>query len=115
MYSLELKHAPTLALRASPETVAFARLLALPALELAQAVEREAEENPAIELVERPECGRCRRPLVGDACPICQAWPAGAGPASRTAELREPVAPRTLADDLLAQIGPLTRADEEPL
>jgi hypothetical protein len=52
--TLCLEQAPLLALRASPETVAFAQLLALPTVELARLVEREVEENAALELVDEP-------------------------------------------------------------
>jgi RNA polymerase sigma-54 factor len=58
---------------ASPQLVAANHILALSSAELQQLINKEAEENPAIEVEENPICPQCGRPLQGQTCPYCLA------------------------------------------
>jgi len=98
---------PQFALRPSPALIAATALLALPSLELEQAVERELAENPALERIERAVCHLCGRPLVATRCLSCDRLrrispaPAGSGAAAEAAA--EP----TPTETLLRDVGPL--------
>ena len=70
--TLTLEVTPRLEQRASPELLAYAGLLALPTLELESLVDREVEQNPALErLSSRP--ARCA------ASPVRRAGAPGGG------------------------------------
>lgn len=56
---------------ASPQLVAANHMLALPFTELRALINKEAAENPAIEVEENPSCQQCGRPLQGQTCPYC--------------------------------------------
>src|SRR6516162_3790778 len=58
---------------ASPQIVAANHILALSSAELQALINREAAENPAIEVEETPVCQQCGRPLQGQICPHCLA------------------------------------------
>jgi RNA polymerase sigma-54 factor len=58
---------------ASPQLVAANHILALSSAELQALVNREAAENPALEVEENPVCQQCGRPLQGQVCPNCVA------------------------------------------
>ncbi len=78
---MELTLTPNLRLQqslgVSPMLIASTQVLALGGVELAEAVRRELDDNPALELVEHPPCPACGSP-PGDLreCPRC----AGGGP-----------------------------------
>jgi RNA polymerase sigma-54 factor len=64
---------PQQSLGVSPTLVASVQLLALGAVDLAETVQRELEENPALVLSERPACGVCHAPLSsGQSCRRCE-------------------------------------------
>ncbi|HEY7781058.1 MAG TPA: RNA polymerase factor sigma-54 [Ktedonobacterales bacterium] len=56
---------------ASPQLVAANHILALSSAELVALINKEAAENPAIEVDENPVCQQCGRPLQGQICPNC--------------------------------------------
>ena len=56
---------------ASPQLVAANHILALSSAELQNLINKEAAENPAIEVEENPICQQCGRPLQGQVCPNC--------------------------------------------
>jgi RNA polymerase sigma-54 factor len=56
---------------ASPQLVAANHILALSSAELQALINKEAAENPAIEVDENPICQQCGRPLQGQVCPNC--------------------------------------------
>ncbi len=58
---------------ASPQLVAANHILALSSAELQALINKEAAENPAIEVEENPICQQCGRPLQGQVCPNCLA------------------------------------------
>lgn len=53
--------------------VLLARLLALPATELGDAVADAVHDNPALERTDAPRCAVCGRSLTGRRCPWCPA------------------------------------------
>src|SRR4051794_22373471 len=83
---------PQLEMRPSAALVAQMELLALPAVELEQVVERELASNPALERVERSVCPGCGRLLSRAHCPWCARAPIRAARACA-----EPSAGLTLA------------------
>jgi RNA polymerase sigma-54 factor len=60
---------------ASPQLVAANHILALSSAELVTLINKEAAENPAIEVEENPICQQCGRPLQGQLCPNCLSMP----------------------------------------
>lgn len=74
---------PELGMMPTPALVAYARMLALPGVELEQTVARELADNPALVLDELPACGGCGLPAKPP-CPYCSAGPARS-PMSRPA------------------------------
>ncbi|HLY31267.1 MAG TPA: hypothetical protein VKQ36_09575, partial [Ktedonobacterales bacterium] len=56
---------------ASPQLVAANHILALSSAELQAAIQREVNENPAMDVEEAPVCSRCGRPLQRGACLEC--------------------------------------------
>lgn len=60
-------------MRASPALIALNNMLVLSSTELQQLVQRELEENPALDQVETAEqlCPTCGRPLSGATCFFC--------------------------------------------
>jgi RNA polymerase sigma-54 factor len=54
---------PQQAMRASPQLVAANHILALSSIELQQLINKELDENPALEMEEMPTCPICGRPL----------------------------------------------------
>jgi RNA polymerase sigma-54 factor len=64
---------PQQQMRASPALIALNHMLVLSTNELQQLVQRELEENPALDQVETAEitCITCGRPLVGGVCLNC--------------------------------------------
>src|SRR4051812_1051883 len=61
-----------LTMRATPALLNLARMLALPALGLHQAVREELDANPALEEVEsQSRCSQCGDPLRAGWCPRC--------------------------------------------
>ena len=80
----ELTALPKLTIRPSPALIAATAFLALPSLDLEQAVERELAQNPALERAERAACNLCGRPLMAARCFSCERprriSPPGAGP-----------------------------------
>lgn len=60
---------------ASPQLVAANHMLALSSLGLRALINKEASENPAIEVEENPICSQCGRPLQGSICLYCHLTP----------------------------------------
>lgn len=58
-------------LEVSPDLVLAGQLLQWGALDLEQAVARELEENPALELEDEGRCSECGALTSGQRCPIC--------------------------------------------
>lgn len=56
----------------SPSLIEANHILALSQQELNLAVSTEISENPALELDDRPGCGRCGAILNGPICPVCR-------------------------------------------
>jgi RNA polymerase sigma-54 factor len=108
-----LETLPQLTMRPSPTLIATTALLALPSLELGQAVERELAKNPALEQVERAACNLCGRPLVAARCLSCDRPRCiSPSPAGRDAASLEAAAHPTPTEVLLRDVGPqLTRGD----
>jgi len=61
----------SLALRPSPSLVAYANLLGLPSAGLVELVERELEDNPALECSTHDRCPACGSSLIGARCLAC--------------------------------------------
>ena len=101
---MALEMTPRLEQRASPELIAYAELLALPAFELTQAINAELERNPALELVERDVCAFCGEPLSGARCFGC-ARRMRSEPERPSGELL--AAAQSPADALIAELRPL--------
>jgi RNA polymerase sigma-54 factor len=85
---------PQQSLGVSPALIASAQLLALGAIDLAETVQRELEENPALVLAERPSCRVCGSSLDhGEGCRRC-----GGGERERESPLTaDPLAAERLA------------------
>lgn len=64
---------PQQQMRASPALIALNNMLVMPMIELQQLVQRELEENPALDQVEASEqpCPTCGRPMNGNLCSFC--------------------------------------------
>lgn len=102
------------------------QLLTLPAAQLEEAIAAELAANPALEQVEARHCPRCGTLVRQPPCPRCLArltgrpampdYPGGsrAGrPDDEDQDLADYVAqPVSLAEYVLAQIGPMLRRDE---
>jgi len=102
-----LETLPRFTMRPSPALIAATALLALPSLELGQAVERELTKNPALEQVERAVCHLCGRPLVAAGCLSCdRPRRISPSPAGRGAATAEAPAEPTPAEVLLRDLGP---------
>lgn len=70
---LDFSMTPEMNVRVTPALLNLAHLLALPGMELQQAIQHELEENPALEEIEALElpCPRCGGPVVDGACLRC--------------------------------------------
>jgi RNA polymerase sigma-54 factor len=104
MTVMALELTPRLEQRASPELIAYAELLAMPAFELAQTIRAELERNPALELVERDVCGYCGAALERGPCRACarRARREDVRPAGDRISAR-----RTPAEALIEELRPL--------
>lgn len=67
-----------LAMRPTPSLVAYATLLALAASDVEELVERELEQNPALERTEPDRCGRCGSVVLASGCAVCSSPRQGA-------------------------------------
>lgn len=69
----DMAMSPELGTRITPALLNLAHLLAMPNLELHQAVQIELEENPALEEIEayEPPCERCHGPVIEGLCLRC--------------------------------------------
>lgn len=74
--------APQLAMRVSPRLVAANYILEMSSQELQEAIAAEVEENPALEMVEKPGCPVCGGPMKGSICPYCLSQQKGPTPDS---------------------------------
>jgi RNA polymerase sigma-54 factor len=68
MKQLELSQALKQRLTVTPQLILANTLLRLPSVELEQAIRRELDDNPALELVEVQRCPRCQRRLSDCRC-----------------------------------------------
>lgn len=79
--SMETYQTPEPAQRQIPTWLIEAnRMLALSSAALSSRVYQELQENPALELEERPVCPSCGRALQGPHCPQCRHTPAAPPP-----------------------------------
>lgn len=71
--SMGMELLPQQQMKASPALIALNSMLVLSSIELQQLVQRELEENPALDQVETNEstCPTCGRPLSGTTCMYC--------------------------------------------
>ncbi len=118
----------------APRLIAANGIIQLSAIELEQAIVRELDENPALELVERPNCPLCGGPLQFGACPRCLGSAAAAAhdpvspggsaapladSASASEDEQDPLwsvaAPSTLPERLLAQLRLLLDTSEHEI
>jgi RNA polymerase sigma-54 factor len=111
--TLTLEARPQLEVHASPELIAYAGLLALPAVELEQAIEHELSLNPALERVDCPVCPFCGEPLAGWRCLVCP--PAGRHPAPDGRPDPALRAEPSTIDILLAELRPLAQRADVPI
>jgi RNA polymerase sigma-54 factor len=109
---MALEMTPRLEQRASPELIAYAELLALPSVELTQAIHAELARNPALELVESDVCAFCGEPLAGSHCFGC-ARRMRAEPERPSGEGLP--AEESPADALIAELRPLLDAPDTPV
>ncbi len=77
---LDLQIRPEVTVRISPKLIASTKILALSSQELAQTIQHEALENPALEAEENGQCSACGGPLEDGRCPNCSARPEEAEP-----------------------------------
>lgn len=103
-------------MRPAPSLVAYAALLALPAADVEELVERELEQNPALERVEPERCGRCGSIVLASGCPACRSFRGSTAPeAVRAVPLdaieqgADPIA------DLRRDLGTILHRDDLPL
>lgn len=66
---------PEMAMRVSPSLIAANYILALSSQELQQAISQELDENPALEMLEKPTCPTCGAVLTDTFCPNCRNRP----------------------------------------
>jgi RNA polymerase sigma-54 factor len=111
--TLALEARPQLELRASPELIAYAGLLALPAIELEQAVEQELALNPALERIDARVCPFCGEALAGARCLLC-AWPRRLAPFEPPRDAA-PAADPSPADALLSDVRPFVADADAPI
>jgi RNA polymerase sigma-54 factor len=98
--SLSMTMGPQVLLRTNAALVAAMELLALPAADLEELVERELAANPALERPAEEHCRFCGAPLGGTVCLECVPRRRDdVEPAERT-----PAAEATLADALFAEL-----------
>jgi RNA polymerase sigma-54 factor len=93
--SLEMNAEQTL--RVSPTLIAVNQILALSSMELQAAIKQEAEENPALEILERQTCSFCGEVLKHGVCAACSRRNYKADPRSNTVE--------DYSQGLLAELG----------
>jgi RNA polymerase sigma-54 factor len=65
------QYTPSQKMGVSARLVAANSMLELSSQELQQSIAHELHDNPALELVDQPRCGRCGTELHGSICPIC--------------------------------------------
>ena len=113
--TLTLEVTPRLEQRASPELLAYAGLLALPTTELESVVDREVEQNPALERLESPACLLCGEP--GPACTCTGRRRRSTGTdGARTDQLDVQVADElTGAEAMFAELSPIVPASDRPV
>ncbi len=68
---LEQQVRPELSVRISPKLIASTKILALSSQELAQTIQNELLENPALEVEETSQCPTCGGPLDEGRCSVC--------------------------------------------
>ncbi|HLI68763.1 MAG TPA: hypothetical protein VKV19_03300 [Ktedonobacteraceae bacterium] len=112
---------------ADPRLVVSNTIIQYSAVELEQAIVRELDENPALEMVERVTCQFCSRPLYGGFCPSCtrieyehQAGnPSSEAPSQETENEFDPLstvaAPLTLAESLFMQLRLVLNEQEQAI
>ena len=113
--TLTLEAVPLLEQRVSPELLAFAGLLSLPAGELESVVEHELEQNPALERLESLVC-----PVCGEPGPPCACRLRSRRSAQATADAMDFI-DGAIADEptpaqaLLAELMPLVASLDRPI
>ncbi len=104
----EMSMMPNMGMRVTPALLQQAQLLAMPSLELHQAVQIELNENPALEEVEAQDfpCDRCGGPVLDGLCLRCALSTSGNdASAPQNDEQLDPLlfvaAPQSLVESLL--------------
>jgi RNA polymerase sigma-54 factor len=113
--TLTLEVTPRLEQRASPELLAYAGLLALPTVELESVVEREVEQNPALERLESPACQLCGEPGPACACGSRRRRTAGTevgGVGGVDVHVADELTP---AEAMFAELAPIVAASDRPI
>lgn len=109
---MDVRLLPQQQLKVTPKQIAANYILQLSSIELQEAIDRELEENPALELEERPTCPVCGGELTGRLCLRCFGGAKG-GQASYELD-NEPLEGSSLAaredDD---EYDPIARAEAE--
>lgn len=106
--ALTLEPVQRLEHRASPELLAYAELLALPMGELEAIVDREVEQNPALERRDPPACPACG--VAGSPCLCNPRRGRAVGSDLRPVDLPladEPTTAQALLDDVRPLVAPL--------
>jgi RNA polymerase sigma-54 factor len=135
----ELALLPQQQQKVSPRLVAVNHILELGSMELQELIEKELEENPALELVETTVCPTCGAAISGPVCTHCLShaqktreleetqpedeeyyYPeTAAGGARRTDDEFDPMtmvaAQVTLEEHLLNELRPMLSADQVPV
>ena len=118
---LELRPTLEVAMRPSAALVSFAEMLALPATALEDRVERELDENPALEQGQAGACPLCEG-LATSGCPFCAARaerPAGGGswvpPAAGVGAVVELAAQPSAAEELRDELRLMTAEADRPI
>jgi len=110
--TLTLEVTPRLEQRASPELLAYAGLLALPTTELESVVDREVEQNPALERLESPACPLCGEPGPACACAARRRRTDGAGTDRLDVLIADEL---TGAEAMFAELSPIVPVSDRPV
>lgn len=113
--TLTLEVTPRLEQRASPELLAYAGLLALPTLELESLVDREVEQNPALERLSSPACPLCGEPGPPCGCAARRRGKAGTDRAGVDALDVHVADEPTPAEAMFAELAPIVTANDRPV
>lgn len=121
---LDMVMAPQMEMQANPALLNLSQLLALPTMDLQQAIQQELAENPSLEEVEAQEtpCPVCGGPLIEGICLNCMQQSPGTGndiSSSSSEQETDPLlfvaAPRSLHEGLLEDLYASLPQHEHPI